>query len=60
MAEKVKLTLSAHHDGQAPGDTVELEPSEAKRLVNGGIAVPATVGAVKKAGVDTDTAATKS
>lgn len=60
MADTVKLTLSAHHDGKLPGDTITVDPVTARRLVNGGIAIPSTVGAAKKVGVDTDTAASKS
>lgn len=59
MAETVKLTLSAHHDGQKPGDTLEVDAAEAKRLINAGVAVPSTVTAAKAAGVDAETAASK-
>lgn len=59
-AETVKLTLSAHHKGDKPGDKIEVDASEAKRLIRGGIAVPSTVTAAKKTGADPDTAASKS
>ena len=59
MADTVKLTLSAHHKGGKPGDTLEVSASEAKRLIRGGIAAPATVPAAKSLGVDPETAATK-
>lgn len=59
MADTVKLKLSARHDGKNPGDTYETDPATAKRLISGGVAVPATVPAAKKVGADTDTAATK-
>lgn len=58
MADPVKLVLSAHHDGQKPGDTVEVDAVEAKRLISAGVAVPATKPAAKSIGVDPDTAAT--
>lgn len=60
MADTVKLTLSAHYQGAKPGDTLEVDASEARRLINGGIAVPSTVTAAKAVGADPDTAATKS
>lgn len=59
MADTVKLNLSAHHQGSKPGDTISVSASDAKRLIAGGIAVPATVPEAKKAGVDSDLAATK-
>lgn len=59
MADTVKVTLSAHHQGGKPGDSLELDAAEAKRLIGGGIAVPATVTAAKAVGADPDTAATK-
>lgn len=52
MADTVKLTLSAHRQGQRPGDTIEVSPAEAKRLISGGIAVPATKAAAKKVDAD--------
>lgn len=57
MADTVKLTLSAHHAGQKPGATLEVEPLEAKRLIAAGVAVPATKPAAKAVGADPDTAA---
>jgi hypothetical protein len=59
MADTVKVQLSAHRQGAKPGDTVEVSPSEAKRLISGGIARPANVTAAKAVGADPDTAATK-
>ena len=59
MADTVKLTLSAHHQGKKPGDSIEVEAAEAKRLINAGTATPATVSAAKAVGADPDTAATK-
>lgn len=60
MADSVKLTLSAHHGDKVPGDTIEVDEYEARRLIDGGIAVPSTVTAAKKVGADADTAASKS
>lgn len=60
MADTVKLTLSAHHKGSKPGDSLEVDKSEAKRLIRAGVAVPSNVTAAKAVGADTDTAATKS
>lgn len=60
MADTVKITLSARRKGDAPGTSLEVSPSEAKRLISGGIARPATVTAAKAVGADPDTAATKS
>lgn len=57
MADTVKLTLSAHHQGQKPGDPLEVDTVEAKRLIGAGVAVPATKPAAKAVGVDPDTAA---
>jgi hypothetical protein len=54
MADTVKLTLSAHHKGDLPGDTIEVSPIEARRLVNAGVAVPTTKTAAKAVGVDPD------
>lgn len=59
MAETVKLTLSAHHKGQRPGETLEVDAAEAKRLISAGVAAPANVTAAKAVGADPDTAATK-
>jgi hypothetical protein len=59
VADSVNITLSSHYDGKAPGDKIDVDVYEAKRLVDGGIAVPSTVPAAKKAGVDEGTAATK-
>lgn len=59
MADTVKIQLSAHYQGKAPGDTIEVSAAEAKRLAGGGIAVPATVNDAKAAGTDPDRAATK-
>lgn len=58
MADTVKLTLSAHRQGGKPGDKIDVDPATAKRLIAGGIAVPATKPAAKAAGVPEDTAAT--
>jgi hypothetical protein len=55
----VKLTLSAHHQGQKPGDTINVDASTAKRLISAGVAVPSTVSAAKAVDADPDTAATK-
>jgi hypothetical protein len=60
MADTVKLKLSAHHQGRKPGESIELDTVEAKRLIRAGVAAPATVTAAKAAGADPDTAATKS
>ena len=59
MADSVKLTLSAHRQGKVPGDKIEVGTAEAKRLIAGGIAVPATVSDAKSVDADPDTAATK-
>lgn len=68
MADTVKLQLAAHHrvansdggtDIKAPGDTIEVEAADARRLIAGGIGVPATVPDAKAAGVEPDAAATK-
>lgn len=59
MADNVKVQLAAHHQGHKPGDELELEPVEARRLIAAGVAVPATVPEAKRAGVDPDQAATK-
>lgn len=59
MADTVKLELTAHHKGQRPGDTIEVDASEAKRLIGAGVAAPANVTAAKAVGADPDTAATK-
>jgi hypothetical protein len=59
VASNVKLTLSAHHQGKKPGDTVEVDASTAKRLIGAGVARPSTVTAAKTVGVDIDTAASK-
>ncbi len=60
MADNVKITLSAHHQGKKPGDQLEVPVAEAKRLVGAGVAVPSTTGpaAAKALGVDQGTAAT--
>ena len=57
MADTVKLTLSAHHKGAKPGDSLEADPAEAKRLIRAGVAIPATKPAAKAVGVNPDTAA---
>lgn len=59
MADTVNVTLTAHRQGAKPGDKIDVDPATAKRLISGGIAVPSTVPAAKKAGVDEDSAATK-
>lgn len=59
MADSVKLTLSAHYQGQSPGESIEVSAADAKRLISGGIAQPANVTAAKAVGADPDTAATK-
>lgn len=59
MADTVKVKLSAHYQGKAPGEEVEVSAADAKRLARGGIAVPATVNDAKAAGTDPDSAATK-
>jgi len=59
VADKVKLTLSAHHQGKAPGDSIEVESPEAKRLISAGVAVPATVSAAKAVGAPAEDAASK-
>jgi hypothetical protein len=59
VADTVKVQLSAHRQGKAPGDTVEVSTAEAKRLISGGIAVAATVNDAKATGTDPDAAATK-
>lgn len=56
MADTVKLTLSAHHQGSKPGDSIELDASEAKRLISAGVAVPANKTAAKSVGVELDDA----
>lgn len=58
-ADTVKVHLSAHYDGKTPGDKVEVDAPTAKRLIAGGIAVPATVAAAKQVDVAPETAATK-
>lgn len=60
MADTVKITLSAHHKGSKPGDALEVDTFEAKRLISAGVARPSTVTAAKAVGADPDTAATKS
>jgi hypothetical protein len=58
MTDTVKITLAAHHDGKLPGDSIEVDAREAKRLVGAGIAVPSTKPAAKALGLDLDSAAT--
>jgi hypothetical protein len=58
VADTVKITLAAHHAGKLPGDSIEVDGREAKRLVGAGIAVPATKPAAKALGVDPESAAT--
>lgn len=60
MADTVKITLSAHYQGNVPGDSVEVSAADARRLIDGGIARPSTVTAAKAVGADPDTAASKS
>lgn len=60
MSDTVKLVLSAHRQGKQPGDKIEVDAATAKRLIDGGVAIPATVPAAKKVDADPDTAATKS
>lgn len=57
MSDTVKIQLSAHHAGKVPGDSIEVDAAEAKRLVRGGIAIPATKTAAKAVGADPETAA---
>ena len=52
MADTVKLTLSAHHGGKRPGDSLEVDASTAKRLVSAGVATPANKTSAKAVGVD--------
>ena len=59
MADTVKLTLSAHHQGKAPGDSIEVDAPQAKRLISAGVATPSTISAAKAVGADPDTAASK-
>lgn len=58
MADTVKLTYSAHNDGRKPGDQVEVDAAEARRLIRAGVAVPATKPDAKQIGADPNTAAT--
>ena len=58
MADTVKITLSAHHQGSKPGDSLEVSSADAKRLIGAGVAVPATKPAARSVGADPDTAAT--
>lgn len=57
--DKVSVKLAHPHDGKNPGDTVSVEEGDAKRLIRGGIAVPATVAAAKATNTDPAEAATK-
>ena len=57
-ADTVKLKLSAHHKGGKPGDSLEVDTREAKRLIGAGVAVPATKPAARSVGADPETAAT--
>lgn len=59
MADTVNVTLTAHRQGKKPGDKIDVSAAEAKRLIAGGVAVPATVNDAKAAGADPDSAATK-
>lgn len=52
MADSVKLTLSAHHKGSKPGDTLEVDAGEAKRLISAGVATPANKTAAKTVGAE--------
>lgn len=54
MADSVKLTLSAHHKGAKPGDALEVDAGEAKRLISAGVATPANKTAAKTVGVEFD------
>lgn len=56
MADSVKLTLSAHHQGKKPGASVEVDAVEAKRLIRAGVATPANKTAAKTVGVEFDEA----
>lgn len=60
MAKKVTVQIvneaaADYHTGQ----TVDVDPVEAKRLVRNGVAVPAKVADAKAVGAPADTAATK-
>lgn len=58
MLDKVRITLSAHHDGGRPGDPREVDPVEARRLIGAGVAVAATKPDARAARVDPEQAAT--
>lgn len=59
MADKVGVKLSHAYGDKEPGDTVEVEPVEAKALVRNGIGRYAKVADAKKVGADPADAATK-
>lgn len=57
LVADVKITLSAHHDGFKPGDSIEVDERTARHLIRAGVAVPATKGAAKAVGADPESAA---
>lgn len=59
MADKVTVKFTAPSGDHKIGDTADLEVSDAKRFVRGGVAVYATVPDAKAAGAPAETAATK-
>lgn len=59
MSDKIEVTLAHPRAGKNPGDKVSLPADEARALIRGGVAVPATVAAAKATGTDPADAATK-
>ena len=59
MSKKIEVELAHPHNGKNPGDRLSLHEDDARRLIIGGIAVPATVAAAKATNVDPSEAATQ-
>ena len=59
MADTVTVKFANFSGEHKPGDQVEVDVDEAKRLVGDGLASYATVPEAKKAGADPSEAATK-
>lgn len=59
MADKVTIKFTAPSGDHEIGENADLEVSEAKKFVRGGVAVYATVPDAKAAGAPPDAAATK-
>lgn len=59
MASKVKVKFSHPHGKYKVDDTASLDADEARRVIDGGVAVPATVADAKQSGADPESAASK-